>query len=145
MNIYRFRYINYERIRSRKFELKETVPATSVNLKNYLHYLFKQKIFWIFDYITDGLYGKVKECNYDEKLKILYIQIDWCDNFIKEYIEYNPFLKIIQFNDNKINLDDCAYLIESFCKSEYNNDIDTYGSTLELIVDKQIKCRTQDT
>jgi hypothetical protein len=121
--------------------LTETKIAYAEKLVDYLHYIFSNKDFLpLYNlYTTHPDYTNI---TYDATEKILYIPKFY--DSTKKYTEddydddyFGPFINMLNKND-KYTLEEIKKIIK-YCIVHFD-DLDSYGTWLQLIVEPLIKC-----
>jgi hypothetical protein len=144
MALYKFRLVDGSELYSKhsKFTnvLTETKTAYAEKLVDYLHYIFSNNDFLpLYNlYTTHPDYTNI---TYDATEKIVYMP-KFYDN-AKEYLydyytdQNVPFINILNEND-KYTLEEIERII-NYCIVHFE-DLDSYQSWLELIIEPFIKC-----
>lgn len=143
MALYKFRLVDcakigYEHVT--KEALSETKIAYAKKLVDYLHFIFSNKDFLpLYNlYTTHPDYTNI---TYDATEKIVYMPKFYDttkENLVDYYTNQNvPFINVLNKND-KYTLKEIKKIIKH-CIDRFD-DLDSYGTWLELIVEPLVKC-----
>lgn len=147
MKLYQFKFVDGGQLHYKDTNDDEAIQTTPIALANsltdYLHYIFSNQHFLIFDYLylsaKHDEFGDI--INYDKKAKTIYIKnlYKCAEEHAKEYEyglyseSFNKFLGLLHQNDT-YTIQEITEVIEYSIKKYMSSDIDTYGGYGELIV-----------